>query len=108
MLSGSGVHQAFGAFITAFNQFLEEALHSPDIVERVKAGDYTLAMKALDGLTLCYVFKGYSFYAIDKLNKMTNMIQEHEDCSEFIRIAKHKPTIEQSSQLEECIATVFS
>ncbi len=98
---------AFGAFITAFDLFLRETLDSEGMVERVKAGEFTLAMKAVDDLTLCYVFKGHSFYATEKLHKLSAEILQNTDCFNSFMDTSRGLDKEQEIKIEECIQGVF-
>ncbi|MHA1637877.1 MAG: tetratricopeptide repeat protein [Candidatus Thorarchaeota archaeon] len=97
----------FGAFITAFDLFLRDTLDSEDMVERVKAGEYTLAMKSVEWLTLCYVFKGHSYFAIEKLHTLSTEIMKNADCFKSLMEKNRILTKDEETLLDVCIQNVF-
>lgn len=98
----------FGAFLSALNTFVKEALSTENIVERIKVGNYTLAMTPIKSLILCYVFRGYSYHAIQKLNKMTSIMLEHPDCIKSLLSDIYLKGSGKEVELESCIQQAFA
>ncbi len=55
-------------FLTAINTFMKETFESSGHIERIKHQDHTLLIKSQEGLIFCYIFKGRSFFAQNKLS----------------------------------------
>ena len=60
-------------FITAFNDFSGELFSKG--LDRAKFGEYLLLMEPLGDFSVCYLFKGQTFLAKQKLNKFAEHIQ---------------------------------
>jgi tetratricopeptide (TPR) repeat protein len=59
-----------GDLLTAINSFVQEAFSASGVIERIRVKDYTLIIKPLVEQTLCcFVFKGQSYSAVQKLEK---------------------------------------
>ena len=67
-----------GGFLTAINNFVREAFNVSGTIERIKHQEYTLLMKVVETLLFCYVFKGQSYFALQKLDKIVSAIQSQE------------------------------
>jgi len=63
-------------FLTAINSFLAEALKSKGTIERIKHNEYNMIIRSFDSLSLCYIFKGQSFSAMQHVNKIINYMQK--------------------------------
>jgi tetratricopeptide (TPR) repeat protein len=59
--------QLIGGFLTAINAFSREAFSESGSIEGIKHEEYTLLMKPMESLLCCYVFKGQSYFALQKL-----------------------------------------
>ncbi|NHJ04317.1 MAG: hypothetical protein EAX90_05810 [Candidatus Heimdallarchaeota archaeon] len=57
-----------GGFLTAINSFMQEAFATVGSIERIKHQDYTLVLQFKQTLRFCYVFKGPSYGAMNKLS----------------------------------------
>lgn len=64
-----------GGFLTAINLFMQEAFATEGSIERIKHQDYTLVLQFKETLRFCYVFKGPSYGA---KNKLSNFVQQLE------------------------------
>ncbi|MFX0005121.1 MAG: tetratricopeptide repeat protein [Promethearchaeota archaeon] len=62
----------WSGFLTAFNSFSDEMLSEG--LERAKFGEYTLLMKAVSPFLVCYLFKGQSYLAQQKLQNFIDKI----------------------------------
>ncbi len=63
--------QLIGGFITAINAFTQQAFSESGSIEGIKHKEYTILMKPTDPLLCCYVFKGPSYYALQKLRNFS-------------------------------------
>ena len=48
-------------------------------IDRVKLGDNTILMSPLENISLCYVIKGYSYLALQKLYKLRDAILQNQE-----------------------------
>ncbi|MHA2363958.1 MAG: tetratricopeptide repeat protein [Candidatus Hodarchaeales archaeon] len=67
--------QLIGGFLTAINAFTDETFSDSGAIDGIKHKDYTLLMKPIDNLLGCYVFKGQSYFALQKLRKFTEFVK---------------------------------
>ena len=66
--------ELFGGFITAFKSFSSEFFSKG--LDRAKFGDDIMLMDTLGSFSICYLFKGQSYPAKQKLTKFTERIQD--------------------------------
>ena len=69
------------SFISAFNTFSGELFSKG--LDRARFGDYIILLESLDSYSVCYLFKGQSFSAKQKLTS-------------FIEEMQNKPTIREA------------
>ena len=62
-----------GGFLSAFNSFSGEIFSKG--LDRAKFGDQRLLMQSIDGFSVCYLFKGQTFLAKQKLTRFTASIK---------------------------------
>ncbi|MFW9877658.1 MAG: tetratricopeptide repeat protein, partial [Candidatus Thorarchaeota archaeon] len=67
-------NELFGSFLTVFNSISDE--YFSEGIDRVKFGQQTALMKSNKPFLICYLFKGQSYKAIQKLDKFTSLIQK--------------------------------
>ncbi|MHA2243826.1 MAG: tetratricopeptide repeat protein [Candidatus Hodarchaeales archaeon] len=67
--------QLIGGFITAINAFSQQAFSETGSIEGIKHKDYTILMNPTDPLLCCYIFKGPSYYALQKLQTFSDTIK---------------------------------
>lgn len=70
--------QLIGALISALNLLSAEIFEKEGNLERIKHEKYSIVIKTVDTFMFCYIFVGNSFFAVDKLNKTVNKIQENQ------------------------------
>lgn len=71
----SGVNDhLIGSFLSAVGAFGSEILAGTETVDRIMYQEHTLAMKLLEDLMFCYVFKGQSYSALRKLDQFMETI----------------------------------
>lgn len=71
-------------FLSAFNSFSGELFAKR--LDRAKFGEYTLLMQSVNSYSICYLFKGQTYLANQKLTKFVESIQN----SDFIRETMNK------------------
>ncbi len=73
----SQVHeQLIGGFLTAVQNVGTEILAGTESLDRIMYQEHTIALKGRDPLMSCYVFKGPSFLALQKLEQFLDTVQE--------------------------------
>ncbi len=65
-----------GGFLTAIDAFMHQAFATRGSIERIQHQEYTLLLKVEHPLLFCYVFKGQSFTAIQKLDAIIKEIKK--------------------------------
>jgi tetratricopeptide (TPR) repeat protein len=65
--------ELFSSFLSAFTSFSDE-FFSEDL-DRVKFGQYTVLMESVSPYSVCYLYKGQTYLAKQKLSKFTEMLQ---------------------------------
>ena len=70
--------QVVGDLLTAVNSFLQETFSATGSIERLKHKEYTLMLKPIDKYLTCYVFKGQSYTALQKLEKFIDSLRQKE------------------------------
>jgi len=71
--------QLIGGFLTALNSFLTEAFSTSGSIERIKHKEYTFVLKPEESFLFCYVFKGNSYYAMQKLEQFIQKVKEQTE-----------------------------
>lgn len=71
--------QLIGGFLTAINNFGREALSTHGSIERIKHGEFTLLIKSKSRVIFCYVFKGSSYSASQKLEGFVHEIYNSKE-----------------------------
>ncbi|MFX1286431.1 MAG: tetratricopeptide repeat protein [Promethearchaeota archaeon] len=65
-----------GDLLTAINSFIQETFSATGSIERVKHKEHTLLMKPIESLLCCYMFKGQSYSALQKLDKFIEKVKD--------------------------------
>ncbi|MBY9005929.1 MAG: tetratricopeptide repeat protein [Candidatus Lokiarchaeota archaeon] len=73
-------------YISAINLFGKEAFSSSGSIDRIKHGDYLTILQLKKEFLFGYVYKGYSYSAIMKLNKFIEKLGESTNNFESITI----------------------
>jgi tetratricopeptide (TPR) repeat protein len=66
----------FGNFLSAFTSFSNEFFSRE--LDRARFGEFTVLMKSISSFIICYVFKGQTYQAQQKLSKFTMKLQEND------------------------------
>ncbi|MHA1931347.1 MAG: tetratricopeptide repeat protein [Promethearchaeota archaeon] len=61
------------AFLSAFNSFSSEIFSKG--LDRAKFGEYMILMQTINSFSICYLFKGQTYTARQKLSKFTDLIR---------------------------------
>jgi len=101
--------ELFGGFLTAFNSISDEIFSEG--LDRVKFGKQTVLMEQLADFSICYLFKGQTYIAQQKLTKFTEEVQNNK--SLWQSLEHHYRTsqvleLKDSPQLESLITELFS
>jgi len=68
--------QIFGGFLTTIDYFIKEIFSEG--LDRAIFGEYILLMKPISPFFISYIFKGDSYYALQKLNYFIDHIQKED------------------------------
>lgn len=80
-----------GDFLSSFNTLSDQIFY--ENLDRVKFIDYTILMKALDSLTISYIFKGKSYLAQQKLTHFFETIKKNTNITKTLHSAIHNKQI---------------
>ncbi len=98
----------FSGFISAFNVFSKELFAKS--VDRVKMGEYIILLKPLEPFNACYVIKGPSYLAQQKLTRFSEKIKTTPEIwNRLIEYTKTGEvlTIKGNPHLKEIITEIF-
>ncbi len=98
----------FSSFLSAFTSFSDEFFSEE--LDRVKFGQYTVLMESVGAFTVCYLYKGQTYPAKQKLTKFTERLQTATDIWQIIE--KYYRTsrvleLKDSQPLESLIDEIF-
>ncbi|NHJ49341.1 MAG: tetratricopeptide repeat protein [Asgard group archaeon] len=98
-------------FISTINAFFKEVFDTSGSIERIKHQDLTILLKPVESLLFCYIFRGQSYSAIQKVDEFLNILR-NEKKESWIDLIKQIETTEKISVkseliLEEVINSVF-
>lgn len=68
--------QLIGGFLTAVTSFGTEVFSGSGAIDRIQYQEYTVASKILESMMFCYMFKGQSYSAIQKLDQFMDEVQD--------------------------------
>ena len=63
------------SFISAVNSFASSTFKTGTL-DRIKSGDFTLLINSNNNLMFVYIFRGYSYYGMPKLNYLADKLSE--------------------------------
>jgi len=96
------------SFISAFNSFSEELFSKG--LDRAKFGDNMLVLDSIGSLTVCYLFKGQSYLAKQRLIQFTRRVQNTASIWKAFKGFKktHQPIdLSKYSSLQSIITEIF-
>ena len=98
----------FSSFMDAFNSFSHEFFSKT--LDRVKIGENTIIMTPFENKILCYVIKGQTYPAQQKLNKFSEEIQNSKEILDALNSSFSTGAVlneENSPVLGELVNTIF-
>ncbi|MFX1269839.1 MAG: hypothetical protein ACFFAK_17905, partial [Promethearchaeota archaeon] len=98
----------FGGFLTAINSFSDEIFSEG--LNRANFGEYTIIMNSLYPFLVCYLFKGQSYSAQQRIRFFIEELKEDKDAwqtfREFYRLNK-EIQMKDIPSLEPLITKIF-
>ena len=76
-LEGWDHDDLFSSFLSAFNTFSDEMFSKS--IDRIKIGENTILINPIEPFMVCYVIKGQSYQAIQKLDNFTETIKNNSE-----------------------------
>ncbi|TFG13388.1 MAG: tetratricopeptide repeat protein [Promethearchaeota archaeon] len=73
--------QLFGGFVAAFNSFINNTFSEG--LDRASFGEYTLLMKSLTPFLLCYIYKGQSYLAQNRISVFIEELHQTKEAKEL-------------------------
>ncbi|GAG02233.1 unnamed protein product, partial [marine sediment metagenome] len=67
----------FSSFMSAFNTFMDEIFSSS--IDRIKVKENTILINPVESFLVCYVIKGQSYPALQKLTRFSESIRENPE-----------------------------
>lgn len=67
----------FSSFMSAFNTFMDEIFSKS--IDRIRVGENTILINPIESFLACYVIKGQSYPALQKLTRFTEAIRENQE-----------------------------
>ncbi len=69
--------ELFSSFMSAFNMFMDEIFSKS--LDRIRVGDNTILIHPIEPFLACYVIKGQSYPALQKLTRFADAIRENSE-----------------------------
>ncbi|MHA2039711.1 MAG: tetratricopeptide repeat protein [Promethearchaeota archaeon] len=67
----------FSSFMSAFNTFMDEIFSKS--IDRIRVGENTILINPVEPFLACYVIKGQSYPALQKLTRFTEVVRENTE-----------------------------
>ena len=100
--------ELFSNFLSAFTSFSDEFFSEE--LDRVKFGQYTVLMASVGSYSVCYLYKGQTYPAKQKLTKFTDSLRSKTDIWQLLnRFYQTSQVLElkDSPSLESLIEDIF-
>ena len=100
--------ELFSSFLSAFTSFSDEFFSEE--LDRVKFGQYTVLMESVSSYSVCYLYKGQTYPAKQKLTKFTERLQNTTEIWQLLeRFYQTSQILElkDSPPLESLIEEIF-
>ena len=98
----------FSEFLSSCNTFCDQILS--ESFDRVKFGQHTVLITAVDSFSICYMFQGQSYSARQKLLHFSETVKKDPEIMKTLKDAKNKNTeikVSETASLEELIFESF-
>lgn len=97
-----------GGFLTAIDAFMHQTFATGGSIERIKHQEYTLMLKGESPLLFCYVFKGQSFSAIQKLDSLIRELRKSQTMwSALTNNIGEQIDVAEKEMIEELASKIF-
>ena len=97
--------QVVGDLLTAVNSFIQETFSASGSIERLKHKEHTVMLKPIENYLTCYVFKGQSYTALQKLEKFIDTIKTKQELYQNMLESKEEIVNDDFSDLVSSIFT---
>ncbi|OLS26276.1 MAG: Photosystem I assembly protein Ycf3 [Candidatus Heimdallarchaeota archaeon LC_2] len=97
-----------GVFLTAIISFTKTAFSSNEPVERINHQDYTIILKSTHSYVFCYVFKGPSYYAVQKIDKMLEIVKDSPKILKLFEDFRFQTIPEEDPIIQNMMTQVFT
>ena len=98
----------FGEFLATCNTYCDQIFS--EAFDRVKFGQYTVLIKAVDEFSICYMFQGQTYSAKQKLTHFSEVVNKDSKIMEILEIADKKSgliKVNENPDLEQLITEAF-
>ncbi len=98
----------FGSFLSAFTSFSDEFFSKG--LDRAKFGDDTLLIQSVESYSICYLFKGHTYLAKQKLDEFVVSIQQSSSIWQTLETfykTSQVANINDIPQMENLVADIF-
>jgi tetratricopeptide (TPR) repeat protein len=97
-----------GDLLTAINSFVQETFSATGSIERIKHREHTLILKPIEPLLCCYVFKGQSYSALQKLDTFVEKMKDSRTLWKMLTTPTDpdQPLLHET-EIEEAVTSVF-
>jgi tetratricopeptide (TPR) repeat protein len=99
----------FSSFLSAFNTFSDEIFSKS--IDRIKIGENTILINPVESFLACYVIKGQSYPALQKLARFSEAIKENSEIWEALNNSVKTSELlelDKPLALKEVITEIFS
>lgn len=99
----------FSSFMSAFNTFSDEIFSRS--IDRIRIGENTILINPVEPFLTCYVIKGQSYPALQKLTRFTEAIRENSDIWQALNKSvktSEMLTLDRPSSLKTVIDEIFT
>ena len=73
-----------GGFLSSMNNFLQRTIAPKGTIDRIKYLDHTLLFKSIENILFCYIFKGESYFAHEKINNFLKTFHDSSPIWQYI------------------------
>ena len=97
-----------GGFISTLNSSSDQLFS--EAIDRIKIGDYMVLLKVVEDFSICYVFRGESYSAGQKLQNFTEAVKENKGIIDVLNTTVrtgHQIKLNENPDLEDLITNSF-
>jgi len=98
----------FNSFLSAFTSFSDEFFSKG--LDRVKFGDDTLLIQSVESFSICYLFKGQTYPAKQKLDNFVESVQKSTSIWETLKTfykTSQVVNVNDIPQIENLLTSIF-